>query len=463
MKKLLLLLTIFIGLSTYAQKDELKAAEKALKSGDVAAAKSAIDQVEGLIANADAKYKGKFYFLKAKTYYDIAKKNSALDANAYDTSAKAFQDLISFEKETGKAKYTKEAQPLLNALVGDVSNKGIKEYQDKDYTNAKNTLYQTYLLSKKDTTFLEYAANAAYLDKDFDKALVHFKDLKELGYTGIATTYTAENVESGKRENFGSKAQMDLMIKTKQYKDPKVDVSESKTASIIKNIAYILVEKGEVENAIAAVQEARKIDPKDINILLTEANLLLKLGKKDAFAALMKEAIKEDPTNPNLYFNVGVISQEQSSLLLKQADSLLSLAKKDKSPDLIEKAKNYKDESSASMEEALKYYNKAIELDPNYADAYVNLGALKLEKDRELVEEMNNNLSNFKKYDAIKARQLELYKEVLPIYEKARTLKKEKTKEEDLDLVRTLMSMYENLEMEDKFKEMKAIWDASKE
>ena len=61
-----------------------------------------------------------------------------------------------------------------------------------------------------------------------------------------------------------------------------------------------------------------------------------------------------------------------------------------------------------------------------------------------------------------KQKQLELYKEVLPYYEKAYALKKEETKEDDIDIVRTLMSMYENLEMTDKFKEMKAIWDASR-
>ncbi len=288
-------------------------------------------------------------------------------------------------------------------------------------------MYKTYALSKKDTAFLEYAATAAYLDKDYDLSLEHFNKLKQVGYTGIATTYTATNVESGETESFGSKKQMDLMVKTGQYKEPKVDVSESKTASVIKNIAWILVEKGEVANAMSAVKEARKIDPKDINMLLTEANLLLKLEKKDEFAALMKEAILQDPNNAMLHFNVGVINQEQGN-----------------------------------MEEAKGYYNKAIELDANYSDAYLNLGAVLLERDKVLVEEMNNNLSNFKKYDAIKARQLELYKEVLPYYEKAYVLKKEETKEDDIDIVRTLMSMYENLEMNDKFKEMKAIWDASR-
>ena len=421
------MLTILISMSTYAQKDELKATDKALKGGDVTAAKAAIDKAEGMMANAEAKYKAKFYFLKAKTYYEIAKKNPSLDENPYGTAAKSFQDLFAYEKESGKVKYTKEAQPLLDALVGEVSQKGIKEYQDKDFTKAKNTLYQTYLLTKKDTVFLEYAASAAYQEKDFDVALKYFKMLKEMGYTGITTIYSAVNNESGEKENFVSKSQMDLMIKAGQYKDAKTEVTKSKKPSIIKNIAWILVEKGEVENAMEAVKEARETDPKDINMLLTQANLLLKLGKKDEFKNLMEEAIKQDPGNASLYFNVGVINQEQENL-----------------------------------EEAKKYYNKTLEIDPEYVDGYINLGSAMLEKDKEFVEDMNNNLSNFKKYDAIKAKQLELYKSVVPVYEKARALKIKKDGKEDLDIVRTLMSMYENLEMDAKFKEMKAIWDASK-
>ena len=61
------MLAIFMGLSANAQKDELKAAEKALDKGDLATAKSEIDKTEGLIGN-DEKLKGKFYLVKAKTY-----------------------------------------------------------------------------------------------------------------------------------------------------------------------------------------------------------------------------------------------------------------------------------------------------------------------------------------------------------------------------------------------------------
>lgn len=424
MRKLgLVLFAMSLSIAGLAQKDELKVAEKALKNGDTGAAKTAIEQAEGKLED---KYKGKFYFLKARTFYDMAKQNA--DPTAYETAAKSFQELLAFEKESGKSKYTDEAQPMLNALISDVSNKGIKEYQAKDFTNAKNSMYQTYTLSRKDTAFLEYAANAAYLDKDFDTALKHFTELKDLGYTGIIKQYTARNIETGERENLGSKAQMDLMVQAKQYTEPKIEVGESKRATVIKNIAFILVEKGDNEKAEAAFEEARASDPKDVNLLLNQANLFLKLGKKDEFKGLMTEAITADPNNPSLHFNVGVINQEQGNL-----------------------------------EDAKVNYSKALELDPNYSDAYINLGSLMLEKDKELVEEMNENLSNFKKYDEIKARQVALYKEVIPVYEKAFQIKKDKDGTPDVGIARTLMSLYENVGQDDKFKEMKAIWDASKE
>ncbi len=417
-KQVLLLLAFLISITTFAQKAELKAAEKAIKKQDFATAQASIQQAKPLVENADDKTKAKFYYLRAMTCSGLAK----TDAKYYSSAASAYNNLFEIEKKMGTTKYTKLAEPSLNTLVTDLSTKGIKSYQAKNYTAAKDELYEVYDLSKKDTVFLEYAANAAYLDKDFDKALEYFKALKNIGYTGIVTEYTAKNVASGERENMGSQTQMDLMIKAKQYIEPQVKTTESKTPSIIKNIALIYVELGDTDNAITAVQDARKVDPNDVNLILTEANIQIKLGNKEEFANLMNEAIKLDPNNASLYFNLGVISGEQGN-----------------------------------TEKAKEYYRKAIELNPEYFDAYINLGSALLEKDKALVEEMNDNLSNFKKYDEIKARQVKLYKEVIPMYEKAYALKSD-----DLDTVRTLMSLYENAEMDDKFQEMRTKYDSMK-
>jgi len=418
--QILLLAAFFICAATFAQKDELKAAEKAIKKNDYATSAAEISKAEALISGADDKLKAKFYYLKGETYAALAKTDPS-EAN-YSAAAESFNSLFSVEEKLGSTKYTVMAEPTLNAMVAEVSAKGIESYQNKNFTAAKSELYQVYNLSPKDTVYLEYSANAAYLDKDYDLALDYFTRLKDLGYTGISTEHTAINKETGERENMGTKNNMDLMVKTGTYSEPKAVTSKSKQPTVIKNIAFVYVEKGDTEKALAAVRDARAVAPEDVNLILTEANLQIKLGNKDEFAKLMNEAIEIDPTNSSLYFNLGVISGEQGD-----------------------------------YEKAKEYYSKCIELDPDYVDAYINLGSALLEDDKVLVEEMNQSLNNFDKYDEIKAKQAELYKEVIPLYEKAYELRPD-----DIDTIRTLMSLYENTEMDDKFKSMKEKYDSLK-
>ena len=67
MKKQVLALSLGImTIAVVAQKKELRTAEKAINKQDYAGAIATINSVEGMIANADAKYKSKFYFLKGK-------------------------------------------------------------------------------------------------------------------------------------------------------------------------------------------------------------------------------------------------------------------------------------------------------------------------------------------------------------------------------------------------------------
>lgn len=409
-KQILFAAVLLFSIMAFGQKAELKAAAKAIAKSNFTEALVALDKVEKLKGNLDDKSKAKFYFLKAKTLNGTGNSIKAVNA---------VKELLAFEKSIGSAKYTKEAEPMLNSLLQGMSDKGIKAYQNKNYSLAKTALAQVYNLRSTDTTFLEYAANAAYLDKDYDMALTHFTKLRDLGYTGIGTNYTAVNAETGERENLPSQVQMDLMVKTGQYKDPKVEVTKSKKASVIKNIAFIYVEKGDNEKAIEAIQTAREADPNDVNMIITEANIQIKLGNREKFGSLMEEAVKLTPNDASLYYNIGVINQE-----------------------------------SKKYEEARAAYKKAIELKPDYGDAYTNLGYAELAEDEKLVEEMNANLNNFDKYDAIKARQLDLYKSVLPTFEKASSIKPK-----DKGIMRTLMSIYENLEMYDKLKSTKAIYD----
>jgi tetratricopeptide (TPR) repeat protein len=410
MKKQIIALSLgLITIGTFAQKNELKAAEKAIKKQDYTTAITSITSVDAMANAMDAKYMAKYYFLKGQAY--AGKKD-------YKVAAKAFNDLMAYEKESGKAKYTGKAAPMLNNLITEVSNKAIALYNDdKDYKNASENFYLTYLLSPTDTSFLFNAAVSSSLAEDYDVALKHYKELKSIGYNGISTQYLATNKASGAEENLGSKTQRDTMVKLGQYSNPRDESSESKRTSIVKSIGQILVTQGKVDEAIVAVKEAREMNPKDLNLLLTEADLYIKLDKMDKFGELMKQAIELDPNNPTLFYNLGVVNAGQDK-----------------------------------TEEAKGYYTKAIELKPDYADAYMNLAALILDEEKAIVEEMNKNLSNFDKYDELEGKQKDVYRKALPYLEKADELKR------STDTVRSLLNIYDILEMEEKADKLRPIY-----
>jgi tetratricopeptide (TPR) repeat protein len=396
-------------IGTFAQKAELKAAEKAIKKSEFAAALTAVNSLDAMEATMEAKYKAKYYYLKGQ---------ALSGQDSYSESADAFNKLFTYEKEIGKAKYTKLAQPMLNSMIEKISNKAAKLYNDdKDYKGASENFYLTYRLYPADTTTLYNAAISASLAKEYDVALGFYNELKTIGYTGVLTQYLAVNKETNETENLGGKGQRDLMVKTGGYINPTDETTESKQIEIIKNIGYILVSQGKTEEAIIAIKEARKSNPKDLNLLLNEADLYVKLEQMDKFGDLMEEAIKLDPMNPTLFFNLGVVNQNQ-----KKTD------------------------------EALRYYKKAIELKPDYADAYMNLSAAILSGQLAIVEEMNKNLSNFKKYDELEAKQKDLYKKALPFLEKADGIKR------TLETVRSLLNIYDILEMTDKADALRPIY-----
>lgn len=405
------LIALFLGLATLtavAQKNEVKAAEKAIKKQDYNTAITSVKAAEALIGNMDAKMKAKFYFMKGQAY--MGKKDFA-------TAADAFAMLEKVEKASGRKKYVPAMKPMRNQMVQEVYKMASDQYQSKDYVNSAKNFYLTYKLSPQDTTFVYNAAISSTLNKDYNQALKYYQELQDLGYTGISTMYFAVNKETGVKENLGSKENRDIQVKIGAYKDPTQEKTQSKMGDITKNIAYILKEQGKTDEALAAVQKARKMFPKDLNLILTEADIYYQLGQTDKFGQAMELAIQEDPTNPQLFFNLGVINFDQGKI-----------------------------------EKAEEYYKKAIELKADYADAYMNLAVLILDEEKAIVEEMNKNLSDFDKYDELLEKQKGVYKKALPYLEKADQFGR------SINTVQTLMNIYSTLEMTEKEQEFSALY-----
>ena len=181
----------------------------------------------------------------------------------------------------------------------------------------------------------------------------------------------------------------------------------------------ILVQDGKIEEAKKAVADARKTNPEDNSLILTEANLYLETKDFETYKKLVAEALEKNPNDADLVFNLGVLSAN---------------------------AKNRLD--------AEKYYKRVIEINPKYTNAYINLAALKLEDEKPIIDEMNKlgtSTKDMKSYDVLKAQRENLFKSTIPYLQKAVEL--EPT---NLDVSKTLLNVYSALEMMPEVKELKA-------
>ena len=369
---------MFTTVFGFSQKKELRNAEKRLNEGFYNEALDILSQIEGVIISSEQKYQAHYYYLlgwanKGDTNYDDAVPllRKAIDLDNLD-------------------KYTEDAGILIDQIEIELVNLAVQDNKNEDFISASKRLYDAYLINPdkdENVNYLYFAASSSVNGNDYQVALEYYNKLKKMNYTGIVSEYFITPVETQIEEKV-SETEYNLFKSSKDYTNPRVGKTESRLPEIVKNIALIYVQLGETDMAVTAIEDARKIRPDDLNLLLSEADLYMKLGNKEKFKTLMQEAITKDPDNAILYYNLGVINTEQGE-----------------------------------FEDAMNYYKKSLELDPNYASTYLNLVGLILEGEEALVEQMNelatsNKRSDFEKYDKLKQDREDLYASCLPYLEK---------------------------------------------
>ncbi len=380
---MLIMAAMLIGLAGFAQKSEIKAAEKAMKSGDAATAKASLESAAGAITGADERTQAQYYFLRGQVYADLAKKG---DMSAFGESVDSYKKVVSLEEASGKIKYTGDAKAQMSLVANDLVNTAVEDNKEKKYKEAAEKLYMAYQLSPQDTIYLYYAASSAVNSGDYEMSLDYYKELKDIGYDGSQMEYRATNVETGEVEVM-QKTQRDLMVKSGTYSNPVDEKTESKRAEIVRNIALIYTQLGNNEEALEAYKAARADNPDDVNLVLNEANLYYQLGDKDKFKALMAEAARMAPENPDLHYNIGVINMEQGDI-----------------------------------EGARAAYRKAIEVNPGYVNAQLNLSTTYVNEGNALIDDMNalgTSRADLARYDELKAQKDELFKEGVVVLEDA--------------------------------------------
>lgn len=414
-KHVVLGLALMICSLSFAQKKEIKAAEKAIKNNNFADAKSAIQSAEALMSSMDEKTKAKFYFFKGQALYANGSGNDADITEALNS----FKMLKEVEAKSGKKVFTAQANEIKLNMTNAFIKRASDAYEQKNYEVSATNFERAYRMSTMDTLYLYNAASVAVLGKKYDTALKMYDGLMALGYTGISVEYFATDTATGEEQSFPNASLRDLSVKTGSHDKARDDKKESKAGEIAKNIALIYVERGENDKAIEAIANAKMLSPNDFNLLVSEANIMYKIGDKAKYRELIEEALSIEPDNVDLLFNLGVVAADEKD-----------------------------------VESAKKYYNMAIDKDPAYTKAKMNMAALILDQEQSIIEEMNglgSSAADDKKYDELKNARQQLYKDAIPYLTAILDVEPN-----NLSAAKTLMNIYSAIDDMPNFKAMQA-------
>lgn len=295
-------------------------------------------------------------------------------------SAKNYIDLAAENTETKDSPKTLYYKGLIYMAISDINSKEIAP--EKSFEIALESFKKGFDISdkfdgdiaekmyelKRDTDNKSFKL---YQDSAFAKASdSYFKSAKLLNVVGqidsIALYYSGvsanlANLSDIAAERFSKCAEIG-------YKIPN---------SYIYAAQALRKEKRYTE-AKELVIKGRKLFPSDRSLLLELVNASIESGDTKGAEASLVEALAADPTNKQLYYVIGTIYMD-----LKQNDK---------------------------AEDAL---NKAIELDPNYADAQYQLGAHLLSVASGIKEEASKLKFGDPNYEKMIAKSDVVYKKAL--------------------------------------------------
>lgn len=202
-------------------------------------------------------------------------------------------------------------------------------------------------------------------------------------------------------------------------------------AEVYRNIIQVVNRKnnGPSDEAYKYIQEAKSKYPSDINIIIEEFNYHNSKGNSEAAQAALQTAIDKDPRNPIFHYSIGATFDEMANKLHDEGKH---------------------DEAKIYVDRAVEAYNKAIELDPKYVDAYYNMGVLYNNESYSLTEQIKS-IEDVKVYNEKMKESRDLLNQAIPFLKKSHELSPT-----DVNTLKLLKSIYFTLEMETEYNEVVA-------
>ena len=368
MKKTAIALLFLIPISLFAQKEikpSISKAEKALKAGKIDEAKAIIDVT---VANQEfmVDKKGNPSKNASKAWYLKGLVYAAIDT----TKEVKFKSL--------------EAQPYKVAVEAFNKSRELGKGEITYFSNDTGLpIMNTQLESQLAQSYLTVSLKAYQEDKDYKKALEYMERVVYFIPNDTAMLMNAGVYFAPSAEEYDKALEYIELYHQKGGKNPD---------SYIQKLSIYLNKKKDYDKALVVTQDLIKKFPNNTDYPKYELDIYIKTNKLGEAKALMEKDAAANPKNAETRYYLGVICNEM------------------KNPD-----------------EAKKWFNEAIKVDPNNYDAYASLADMSY-KDVRKVREDRNEISGTK--DADLKKRADLFKlievklkESVPYWEKCEDLK----------------------------------------
>lgn len=452
MKKIFLSAAMLAVAFAFGQKKEIAAAVKAIDAGDVATTNAQIAQAESAMGNKtyllEPAVLEQYYYAKGLSLLkagktaegasylakinDLSKnkiyvgKDSSKNKVYYVGKAAADESGVQgLKEESYTPTLTSKLGASINPVIETANKAALDAYNAKKYADAAPKFQEVYDLLKAagqdNKKYLYYSGLTYALADKKDEASRIYLDLINSGYTGVETTYTAKNKKTNEVENL-EKSTWELYKKigaSGEYTDFKTETSKSLEQELYETTAALLLDSGKSEEALALIEKGLKKYPGNSKLTELQGTAYYKSGKTNEFVDNLKAQLAKNPNDANNWYNLGVLQSKDP----------------------------------ATKADALASYKKAVELKPDFAQAWQNLTYLTMGDDAKAVDDYNAAKKAGKTEQAnkiIEARRVRLA-ETLPYAEKWYENDKE-----NLDVVSLLRGLYLSNKNDAKFQEFKA-------
>jgi tetratricopeptide (TPR) repeat protein len=466
--------------ATFAQADKMlleatrkslnetkKKADEAVMKKDSLKSKTWLTRGEAYldIANSRDSTLIKTVPMVANKAYEYFKK-----ALAMDPASPAKKYLMVVKDKEGKLEV--EGQKMYGAFM----DAGIAKYQVKNYSEALKDLQMGMDINPKDTTAAMYTGVIGQMAKDDASAAKGYERFIELGGKDPAMIYALAQIYRNEKNEEKALATIDKGIAlnptNKDLKSEKINMllgfkrldsaikeletsvnGGSKNVQEVINLAILYDNKGqEMDREIKGYStQLSKGNVDGLNKKIQAQKE--KIGAFDDEIKRLSDKVKKDPktaaASKRQIGEVTTMKDEANGILAKlNEESAQQAATATNVGDVSKKLADLQAKQNEAKATSMKYYNQALQMEPNNYDVNFNLGVMNFNeaviiKGKVDAMDMNTYKTEGK---AVEAAATEKFKAALPFFEKAYSIKPEE------EVKNNLKSLYQVLKMEDKLK-----------